>query len=86
MHAVVGEAVELVRDAAPDFEPQPGDGADHQDIDADTVLERVQQRRHAFVDKADRANLNADKFRVFVWHDRILHHSHTHRAGTPWRR
>ena len=43
--AVVGPAVELPRDAPADLEPEPAHGSDKENVDPDTLPERVEHRR-----------------------------------------
>ena len=71
-HAMIWPAIQFMRDAAPGFQAEPRNGAEHQNIDADAVLQRVQNRFDALVYEADRADLNADEFLIRVG-DHIAH-------------
>ncbi len=62
LNAVIGETLELVRDAPPDLQAQPGDRADQQDVDAKTFLQEVEQRFDPLVEKTERADLNTNEF------------------------
>jgi hypothetical protein len=64
---MIRPTVELMRDATPRLEAEPGDGADHQHIDADTVLQSVENLFDPLIDKADRADLHGDKLFFGVW-------------------
>ncbi len=58
---MVGPAFQFMRDAASHFQAEPGNGANHQRVDADAILQGVQTLRYTFVDEADGADLYPDK-------------------------
>ena len=59
--AVIGPPVDLVADRTTGLESQPAHGAQHQDVDADPVLQRVQNRVYALVYETDGTHLDADE-------------------------
>src|SRR5205807_772456 len=63
---VVGPPVDLPGDPATDFQTEPGNRADQEDVDAETLLEHVEQRPDAFVDEAHRTDLAAYKLAFYV--------------------
>ncbi len=58
---MVRPAFQFMRDTAAHLQPQPGNGADHQRVDADPILQRIQTTGHAFVYEADGADLYPDE-------------------------
>ena len=58
---MVRPAFQFMRDTAAHLQPQPGNGADHQRVDAHAILQSIQATGHAFVYEADGADLYPDQ-------------------------
>ena len=65
-YTVIRPAIERMRDTPPGFQPKPGDGPDHQDIDTNPLSQCFEHIVNPFIDKTDGADLDTDKFLVTI--------------------
>ena len=84
LSTVIRPAIDLPRDPTADLQPKPRNCPDEEHIDAEPLLQHVQQWPDSFVNKADRADLNPDELVCARLHDLLLRvpPSHTRAASS----